>query len=107
MLEQHGYVKGRGGRYIRPGGRSESVSVEDGKSCHFSTNDPLNDGKVRSGIGVHDSFDVYCHFVHGGDIAKAVRAASEEMGIGSLASPTIYGDRIVMQPLRWRRKAGL
>jgi hypothetical protein len=80
LLERHGYVRS-GSRYVRPGGTSRSVSVRDGRSCHFSTNDPLNDGKVKSGMGCHDAFDVYCHYAHGGDLTAAVRAAAEAMGI--------------------------
>ena len=55
VLEEHGYTQGPSGRYIRPGGKSESVSIKDERSCHWSSNDPLNDGKVSSGFGVDDS----------------------------------------------------
>jgi hypothetical protein len=80
LLERHGYTKGRD-RYVRPGGRSESVSVRDGRSVHWSSNDPLNDGKVKSGIGVHDAFDVFCYYEHGGDVRVAVKAAAEVLGL--------------------------
>lgn len=81
MLSENGYVKGSHDRYIRPGGKSKSVWVKDGRSCHFSTNDPLNDGKVRSGLGVHDAFDLFAHFAHCGDTTAAVKAAAELLGI--------------------------
>ena len=80
LLEHNGYTR-CGERLVRPGGKSPSVSIKDGKSCHFSSNDPLNDGKVRSGIGVHDAFDVYTYFEHSGDTNAAVKAAALSLGI--------------------------
>jgi P4 family phage/plasmid primase-like protien len=85
LLEAHGYTRD-GERYVRPGGKSASVSVKDGRSCHFSSNDPLNDGRVKSGIGVHDAFDVYTHFEHGGDVGAAVKAAARALGIEPASS---------------------
>ncbi len=81
LLCQHNYTKGTGGRYIRPGGESESVSVREGRSCHWSTDDPLNDGRVVSGCGIHDAFDLFAHFQHGGDVGRAVKDAAELLGI--------------------------
>jgi len=80
LLESHGYTR-LGDRFVRPGGKSPSVSVKDGRSVHFSSNDPLNDGKVKSDIGIHDAFDVFAHFEHGGDVKAAVKAAARAMGI--------------------------
>ncbi|MDZ4689072.1 MAG: phage/plasmid primase, P4 family [Planctomycetaceae bacterium] len=80
ILERHCYTRS-GDRFIRPGGKSASVSVKDGRSCHFSSNDPLNDGKVKSGIGVHDAFDVYVHLEHGGYVKAAVKEAARSLGI--------------------------
>ena len=80
LLERHGYVRS-GSRYVRPGGTSPSVSVREGRSCHFSTNDPLNDGKVKDGMGCHDAFDVYCFYEHGDDLPVAVRAAALMLGL--------------------------
>jgi len=75
ILEGHGYAKGRTGRHMRPGGTSESVSVKDGRTYHWSSNDPLNDGKA------HDAFDVFTHFDHAGDVSAAVKSAAELMGM--------------------------
>ena len=86
-LERYGYIKGAGGRFIRPGGKSESVSVKDGRSCHWSSNDPLNDGKVISGCGVHDSFDLFAYFDHGGDLKAAVKAAAKQLGLNAVQPP--------------------
>ena len=74
-LESHGYTK-IGDRYVRPGGQSGFVTIKDGRSCHFSSNDPLNDGKVKSGVGIHDAFDVFAYFEHGGDVKAAVKAGA-------------------------------
>jgi P4 family phage/plasmid primase-like protien len=90
VLERHGYTR-TGERFIRPGGKSASVSVKDGRSCHLSSNDPLNDGKVRSGIGIHDSFDVFTILEHGGDAKAAVKAAARLLGIE--ASPHAINTR--------------
>ncbi len=85
LLEQHGYTKS-GDRFVRPGGTSASVSVKDGRSCHFSSDDPLNDGKVKSGVGIHDAFDIYAYFEHAGDVRAAVKASAQLLGIQAPAS---------------------
>jgi hypothetical protein len=87
LLERHGYER-CGDRLVRPRGRSASVTVKDGRSCHFSSNDPLNDGKVKGGIGVHDAFDVYAYFEHDGDVSKAVKAAAALLGLNERVAPT-------------------
>jgi putative DNA primase/helicase len=56
--------------------------VKDGRSCHWSSNDPLNDGKV-SGCGCHDAFDVFAHLQHGGDVSRAVKAAAGQLGMAN------------------------
>ncbi len=82
LLTKHDYTLGSSGRYIRPGGNSESVWLVDGWSCHFSTNDPLNDGKFGAGkCGVHSPFGLYCELDHAGDVNAAVKAAAKELGI--------------------------
>jgi hypothetical protein len=81
LLDRHDYAKGTHGRYIRPGGKSESVSVQDGRSCHWSSDDPLNDGRGKGGCGCHDAFDLYAYYEHGGDVSKAVKAAAELLGM--------------------------
>jgi hypothetical protein len=82
VLETHGYTEAPGGRYCRPGREGiGSISVREGRSVHFSTNDPLNDGALASGYGCHDAFDVFRLLDHGGDAKKAVKAAAEAMGL--------------------------
>lgn len=83
MLEKNGYRR-IGTRMIRPNAENTSepgvqlfASEKNGRlvSYHWSTNDPLNDGHA------HDAFSVFCHFAHGGDVSKAVRAAALELGL--------------------------
>lgn len=81
LLDRNGYAKGPKGRYIRPGGKSASISVKDGRSCHWSSDDPMNDGRGKGGCGCHDAFDVYAHYEHGGDVGKAVKAAADLLGM--------------------------
>lgn len=97
LLESHGYTR-LVDRFVRPGGKSPSVSVKDGRSVHFSTNDPLNDGKVKSGIGVHDAFDVFTHFEHGGDVKAAVKSAANLLGIATSAPSVAAASEKVWTP---------
>ena len=64
-----------GDRWKRPGGKSLSIFVKEGRSFHHSSNDPLNDGYW------HRSFDVFCELEHGGDCRAAVKAAAELLGL--------------------------
>jgi hypothetical protein len=75
ILEQHGYAETVGGRYKRPGGKSGSVYVRDGRSFHHSSNDPLSDGYW------HRPFDLFCQFDHNGDCRNAVRAAARLLNL--------------------------
>lgn len=84
LLGKQGYTQGPGGRYIRPGGKSESVSIKDGRSCHWSTNDVLNDGRGPGGCGCHDAFSIFTLFEHGGDVASAVKSAAKLLGKSSI-----------------------
>lgn len=73
-LEANGYTQ-HGDRWKRPGGKSLSVFVRDGRSFHHSSNDGLNDGYW------HRPFDVFCHYQYGGDCKAAVKAAAELLGL--------------------------
>ncbi len=76
VLLSYGYTW-RGKMLVRPNGKGASVWITDGKSFHFSTNDPLNCGHMV------DPFQAYCQYDHGGDFKKAVKAAAEKLGIRS------------------------
>jgi hypothetical protein len=80
-LTAHGYTR-IGECYARPGGVHPNVKINDGKSFHWGTNDPLCDKHW------HRPFDVFCHFAHGDDCSQAVRAAAKLLGMN--ASPAIY-----------------
>lgn len=78
MLKAHGY-KPRGKRWLAPtssSGLAGVVIFEDGTHC-FShhASDPLNDGHA------HDAFSIFCVLDHGGDMAAAVAAAAQLLGL--------------------------
>ena len=102
LLDRHGYAKGTHGRHIRPGGKSESISVKDGRSCHWSSDDPLNDGRGKGGCGCHDAFDLYAHYEHGGDVSKAVKAAADLLGMNPArkAQPKLAAATPSIQPYK-------
>lgn len=75
VLLQYGYVRRTADRFVRPGGRSDSVWIKDGRSFHHSTNDPLSDGYW------HGAFDVFCFYEHDGEVKEAVKAAAEVLGL--------------------------
>ncbi|HEV7299817.1 MAG TPA: DNA-primase RepB domain-containing protein [Tepidisphaeraceae bacterium] len=101
VLEAHGYLfapggKGRGNAtFIRPGSSNKTnghvVTCGDGRrrSIHFSTADPLNDGKFGKGIkcGCCDAFDVFQKLAHPSDHSGAVRAAAVLLGIAHKGVP--------------------
>jgi hypothetical protein len=62
-LEKYGYHNGSQ-RYVRPGGQTPSVTVKDGRSFHWSTDDPLCDKYW------HRSFDLFCHYEHGSECLR-------------------------------------
>ena len=74
LLEAHGYTK-HGAGYARPAGGHASVTINDGKSFHHNTNDPLCTGYW------HDAFSVFCELAHQGDMNAAVKAAAAELGL--------------------------
>ena len=73
-LESHGYTRS-GTRWKRPGGKSPSVAVKDGRSFHHSSNDALSNGYWRR------PFDFLCTLDQGGDCRGAVKAAAELLGL--------------------------
>lgn len=75
-LEAYGYKRASDTRWTCAiGSGSPSVFVEDGRSFHHSTNDPLCDGYW------HRAFSLYCYYEHGGDCREAVKAAAEQLGM--------------------------
>ena len=74
LLTRYGYLE-RGARFVRPGGKSASVVILEGKSYHHSANDAMSDGYR------HDPFDLFCQYEHGGDVRAAVKAAAAALGL--------------------------
>lgn len=76
LLELHGYVK-RGKRFASPGTSHAAglALLDSGKVyCHHQ-GDPLATGRAL------DSFDLYVHLTHRGDMRAAVKAAAAELGL--------------------------
>lgn len=81
LLERYGYRRDRQygdyARYIRPGGEQPSVTVFAHCSKHWNSNDPLSSYNQRD---LHDPFDIFCFYEHGGDRHAAVKAAAAYLG---------------------------
>ena len=98
-LRQRGYEQ-HGDRWKRPGGKSLSVYVNEGRSFHHSSNDPLSDGYY------HRPFDVFCELEHGGDCKAAVKAAAELLGMTLSDTPpdtTHQAGGDTSKPIEFRR----
>jgi len=80
-LEAAGYTRNGSNRWKRPGGKSESVTVQDGRSFHHSSNDALSNGYW------HRPFDFFCQYEQGGDCGQAVKAAAELLGMTCSSEP--------------------
>jgi hypothetical protein len=87
-LDAAGYdVAGR--QFRRPGKTDRGFSgiIRPNKqgrlvSAHWSTNDVLNSQRFGNGsCDIHDAFDVFTHFEHGGDVGGAVKAAAAMLHI--------------------------
>lgn len=76
MLERQGYTL-HGDRMVKPGGKNATVAIyeDDNQSYHHGGEDPLHNSHR------HDPFSVYSYYEHGGDNAKAVKAAAELLGM--------------------------
>lgn len=82
MLEQYGYTRKGKSRYLSPHSSTKLPGVvlfPNGESCWIHhASDPLCSDE--SGHPVN-AFDLFCHYEHGGDVSKAVKAAAELLGI--------------------------
>lgn len=84
-LERYGYQREDDSTYTRPGegasGRDTRLLLNSrGVLCsyHHSSNDPAS--AVEH---LHEPFDLYTLYEHGGDVKAAVRAAAQELGMSS------------------------
>lgn len=81
-LEQYGYSRKGKSRYLSPHtstGLPGVVLFPDEQSCwvHHAS-DPLCSEENGQPV---NSFDLFCHYEHGGDVSKAVKAAAELLGL--------------------------
>jgi hypothetical protein len=78
LLGAHGYTR-RGKRWISPTSSSglAGITILDGRVYSHHASDPLADSHA------HDAFDILRILDHGGDARSAVKAAAEELGMGS------------------------
>ena len=83
VLQWYGYEAAHErDRMKRPGGKSPSVWITDGKSFHHSSNDPLNDNHA------HDPFDVFVQMECRGDYNEAAKKASDMLGLSKKTERT-------------------
>ena len=80
ILEQFGYQRRRGNRWLWPGSTSGAAGVHllpdsNPQRVYSFHGDPLNDGHS------HDAFDLFRFLKHGGDISAAVRDAAHMLGM--------------------------
>jgi hypothetical protein len=81
VLAAHRYTR-RGNRWMSPtssSGLAGTVIIEGRVYSHHAS-DPLSDGHA------HDAFDLFRILDHAGDTRAAIKAAAEELGMGSTAS---------------------
>lgn len=80
LLCQFGYKPTRRGRYLSPNSTSGLAGVvlfDDGKAYSHHASDPFDSAHT------FDAFDLWCQYEHGGDVAKAVRAATHYLHMTS------------------------
>src|SRR5690606_6838421 len=81
-LERYGDVRQGNNRYLAPyssTGLPGAILLEDHRACviHHASDALCSDETGRP----VNSFDLVCHYDHGGDISKAVKAAAQELGL--------------------------
>lgn len=103
MLEQYGYKRTRGGRYLSPFSSSGLAGVhifrEENRAYSHHASEPFD---TQHGI---DPFFLFAHFDHSGDVQRAVREAAKLLGL----SETSVVDEEAMQHGKevwesWKRK---
>lgn len=101
-LSAAGYTQFTPQRYTRPGlnaspGGVHLLEDERGRLCsyHHSSNDLLNDGHL------HDPFDLFVAYQHGGDFKAAVKSAARELGLVQTGGATASQAALQLGGLRW------
>jgi hypothetical protein len=85
MLQSNGYTEGPRNNWRSPYQSSKTFATRS-YGDHWVS---LSESDVTAGLGIKcqkggcsgDAFDLFCHFEHGGDTKKAVRAASIQLGL--------------------------
>lgn len=79
VLERFEYyaLPGHPNKYVRPGSvaRRLSINIQDGRSYHHSSDDPLADGYWQT------PFSVFCKLAHYDDVTNAVKDAARILGL--------------------------
>ena len=92
LLVQYGYKRcGRSARYLSPNSKSGLAGVvvfDDERAYSHHASDPFDSAHT------FDAFDLFAQYEHGGDVAKAVRAAGEFLGITRDAPPEYDAEAI-------------
>lgn len=102
-LIQYGSIK-KGKKFLSPNSSSgiPGAIVKDGKVLSHHSSD-AGIGRPAPGGGIYaDAFDLFCHFEHGGDYDRAVKAAGEMFTIhdpimGDVVSLTQFNQREYMR----------
>lgn len=81
-LERYGYTRKGRSRYLSPHTTTKLPGVvlfPDEASCWIHhASDPLCSEETGQPV---NTFDLFCHYDHGGDVSKAVKAAAELLGL--------------------------
>jgi hypothetical protein len=97
LMQANGYIAGRSHNWRSPYQSGKSFATKVFGDYWVS----LSDSDATAAIGrkctsgrFGDAFDIYCHFEHGGDIAKALSQAALKLGMDNAHSqkPTKYTD---------------
>jgi len=78
LLQRFGYKPTARNRYLSPNSSSGLAGVvlfDDGKAYSHHASDPFDSAHT------FDAFDLWCHYEHGGNLAKAVKDAAEYLNI--------------------------
>ena len=91
-LEQYGYKRcGKANRYLSPNSTSGLAGVvvfDDDRAYSHHASDPFDSAHT------FDAFDLFAQYEHGGDVAKAVKAAGEFLGMTRESVPEYDAEAI-------------
>ena len=101
-LQRFGYKRcGSSGRYLSPNSTSGIAGVvvfDDDRAYSHHASDPFDSAHT------FDAFDLFAHYEHGGNVAKAVAAAGEFLGMTREPMPE-YEPMTAEERAKWDRVA--